>query len=43
MFNFLFGVFVGIFLVTAGASGVSRVIDNGVKSVQTEIREKVKE
>lgn len=43
MINFFVGVFVGIFLTTAGTSGITKMIDNGVKSVQTEIREKVKE
>jgi hypothetical protein len=43
MINFLAGIFVGIFLTTAGASGVSKLIDNSVKSVQTTIKEKVNE
>ena len=43
MINFFAGILVGIFLTTAGASGVSKLIDNSVKSVQTTIKEKVNE
>jgi hypothetical protein len=43
MINFFMGILVGIFLTTAGASGISKLIDNSVKSVQTTIKEKVSE
>ncbi len=43
MINFFAGIFVGIFLTTAGTAGITKLIDNSVKSVQTSIKEKVNE
>lgn len=39
MFKFIIGVIVGIALVTIGASGVVRILDKGVESVQSKSKE----
>lgn len=41
--KFLFGCAVGIFLVTAGTSGIAMLIDSSVSKFQNTIKESVRE
>jgi hypothetical protein len=43
MMKFLFGCAVGIFLTTAGTSGIAMLIDSGVSKFQNTIKESVRE
>ena len=43
MMKFLFGCAVGIFLTTAGTSGLAMLIDSGVSKFQNTIKESVRE
>ena len=43
MMKFLFGCAVGIFLVTAGTSGIAMLIDSTVSKFQNTIKESVRE
>ena len=43
MMKFLFGCAFGIFLVTAGTSGIAMLIDSGVSKFQNTIKESVRE
>lgn len=42
MIQFVVGIIVGIFLATAGVSGLVKVFDMGVEAVKTESRRIVK-
>jgi hypothetical protein len=43
MIKFLSGIAFGIFLATAGTSGVAMLIDSGVSKFQNTIKESVRE
>ncbi len=43
MMKFLFGCAFGIFLVTAGTSGIAMLIDSSVSKFQNTIKESVRE
>ena len=43
MMKFLFGCAVGIFLATAGTSGIAMLIDSSVNKFQNTIKETVRE
>ena len=43
MMKFLFGCAVGIFLATAGTSGIAMLIDSSVSKFQNTIKESVRE
>ena len=43
MMKFLFGCAVGIFLTTAGTSGIAMLIDSSVNKFQNTIKESVRE
>ena len=43
MMKFLFGCAVGIFLTTAGTSGIAMLIDSSVSKFQNTIKESVRE
>jgi hypothetical protein len=43
MMNFLCGCAVGIFLATAGTSGIAMLIDSSVSKFQSTIKESVRE
>jgi hypothetical protein len=43
MMKFLFGCAVGIFLATAGTSGIAMLIDSSVTKFQNTIKESVRE
>ncbi len=43
MMKFLFGCAVGIFLTTAGTSGIAMLIDSSVTKFQNTIKESVRE
>ena len=43
MMKFLFGCAVGIFLSTAGTSGIAMLIDSSVSKFQNTIKESVRE
>jgi hypothetical protein len=43
MMKFLCGCAVGIFLATAGTSGIAMLIDSGVSKFQNTIKESVRE
>ena len=43
MMNFLCGCAVGIFLATAGTSGIAMLIDSSVSKFQNTIKESVRE
>lgn len=42
MINFILGVIFGIMIATAGPNGISKILNNGVESIQTHTKELTK-